>query len=156
MPAPFLRNLKRSSTKPATTLAYPSVDTSLDTVVHQQPEQQDTMFVTLAGVILAVLSLPFAVYGGDRTICRIPRPEFVRSLSDRLRNKYREDAESDRASSVRSAPTSPSLPSAAIRPSLRRAMTTSDGISRVETDFSVASNDTYIRGPMTLEKTGLD
>jgi len=114
------------------------------------------MFVTIAGVILAVLSLPFMVYGGDRTIRRLPRPEFVRSLSDRLRNKYKEDAELDRAAGAQSAPASPSHASTAIRPGLRRAMTSQDGISRIDTGFSMASNDTYIRGPMTLEKTGLD
>jgi len=114
------------------------------------------MFVAVAGVILALLSLPFMVYAGDRTIRRIPRPEFVRSLSERLRNKRREDAEVDGTSNLQSAPTSPSLPSATVRPTLRRAMTSNDGIGRVDTGFSVASNDTYIRGPMTLEKTGLD
>lgn len=156
MPVPFLRKLKRSSTALPATPASPSADAPTDTVVHH-PEHQGTMFfLAIAGVILTMLSLPFIVYGGDRTIRRLQRPRFVRSLSDRLRNKYREDAELDRAAGAQSAPGSPSHTSAAIRPGPRRAMTTGDGISRTETGFSVASNDTYIRGPMTLEKTGLD
>jgi len=155
MPVPFLRKLKRSSTVLPATPASPSADVPTDTVVHH-PEHQGTMLFTITGVILAVLSLPFMVYGGDRTIRRLPRPGFVRSLSNRLRNKYKEDAELDRAAGAQSAPASPSHTSTAIRPGLRRAMTSQGGISRIDTGLSVASNDTYIRGPMTLEKTGLD
>ncbi|KAF8536682.1 hypothetical protein BDD12DRAFT_277657 [Trichophaea hybrida] len=112
------------------------------------------MFFTLAGVILAVLSLPFIVIAGDRNAMRrLPKPAFIRSLSESTVGRLREKSESEGSSGR--AVTSP-------RPNeLRRVATDStvrgdmDRIGRVETGFSVSSGETYVRG-MTLEKIGLD
>jgi hypothetical protein len=111
------------------------------------------MFFTLAGVILAVLSLPFIVIAGERaTNRRLPQPAFVRSLSDSMARRRRKKTENE--GSTKGNTTAP-------RPSeLRRAATDStirnmDQIGRVETGFSASSGETYVRG-MSLEKIGLD
>jgi hypothetical protein len=109
------------------------------------------MFITITGLILAVLSLPFIVYAGDRTIRRIPRPEFVRSLSESMVGRLRRRSSTNSDATIRSAPTTPVTPT----PTLRRAMTDSERVGRVDTGFSVSSGETYFRG-VTLEKMGLD
>jgi hypothetical protein len=124
-----------------------------DTIVHR-PEQHEEMIIEITGLILAVLSLPFIVYAGDRTVRRIPRPEFVRSLSEsmagRLGRRRRDSTDSD--ATIRSAPNTPVTPSTH---TLRRSQTNADRIGWVDTGFSISSGESYFRG-VTLEKMGVD
>lgn len=102
------------------------------------------MVLTILGIILACLSIPFLVYAGERTIGRqIPRPQLFRSVS---------------------APPRPSPRAVdAKRPETTRRQTTpgESGPQRVDTNaserswMSTSTAETYVRG-MPLEKIGLD
>ncbi|KAA8912411.1 hypothetical protein FN846DRAFT_903554 [Sphaerosporella brunnea] len=128
----FLRRFKRSNT-----------------VIHRL-EQHEDMIVTITGLILAVLSLPFIVYAGDRTVGRLPRPGFVRSLSESMvgRLKRRDSDLDETTRSVRNTSATPT-------PTLERTQTDAGRVGRVDTGFSISSQETYFRG-VTLEKMGVD
>jgi hypothetical protein len=112
------------------------------------------MIITITGLILAVLSIPFIVYAGDRTARRIPRPEFVRSLSESMvgRLRRRSSGESlDSDATLINTPNTPFTPP----PPLRRFPTNIDRLGLADTPFSVSSGESYFRG-VTLEKMGVD
>jgi hypothetical protein len=110
------------------------------------------IFMPVVGIILAVLSLPFVVYAGERTFNqRIPRPAFVRSWSESVTGKRKR---------IEKLPvvTEGEVASDEERPKQERSHSDSE-ISpvgeRVQTGFSVATQETYIRG-MPLSKLGVD
>lgn len=115
------------------------------------------MMLALTGVILAMLSIPFIVFAGERTIHRtLPKPQFVRSLSGRLAPAKRRSASDCGENTTRSDDDASQMESQADEgPSIHRTDTELSGLTRVNTGFSVSSEETYVRG-MTLEKMGLD
>jgi hypothetical protein len=114
------------------------------------------MIITITSIILAVLSLPFIVYAGERTVRGLPRPTFVRSFSDSTIKKPKKPilADSDEEAEEGSDGT-PEMLSTLTSPALRRMATDGDYFGRADTGFSVSSGETYIRG-MPLERVGLD
>ena len=117
--------------------------------------------LALTGVILAMLSIPFIVYAGERTIHRPrPKPQFVRSLGEtmpgRLAPAKRRSASDCGENTTRPDDDASQMGSQEDEgPSIRRTDTGLSGLTRVSTGFSVSSEETYVRG-MTLEKIGLD
>lgn len=109
------------------------------------------IFLPVVSIIIAVLSLPFVVYAGERTFNkRLPRPAFVRRFSESVVGKKKSD--------LAPIPEGGVIAVEEERPKQERSHSDSE-ISpvgqRAETGFSVASNETYIRG-MPLSKLGVD
>lgn len=174
----LLRKLKRSSTRLPTHSHTPQRNAAAniesriaDTIIHHREHQlaqaySPTMMLMLTGLILAVLSIPFIVYAGERTIQRtLPKPRFVRNLSETVSGRL---APTKRRSSDPGATTTRDDDDVQMasqsgsqregeRPGIRRTDTgpSDPDLARVSTGFSVSSGETYVRG-MTLEKIGLD
>ena len=88
--------------------------------------------------------LTATVAAGDRSSRRLPRPRFVRSISESMYPRQRRSSSGE---------------SSAGAPALQRMVDgRSEGFARgarADTGFSVSSGETYVRG-MPLEKGGLD